>query len=136
MAHLSEKTGTRAILRSPKFKLSSAADLRFDVIVTTFGTRLYVCPNDETILINGTSMQILNGSNLPIFKDLSILCELVLGPKIKKNEQIQQIQIQLDESLQQFMYVAVHDTFMQFGDAYIFINNVALVAENSDILLC
>lgn len=128
MAHLSDKTGIRAILRSPKFQFSSLADLRFDVILTTFGTRLYICPNNETVLSNAHSSS--------IFNNFSTLCELVLGPKINDNQQVQRIQVQLDESLKHFMFVAVHDTHKLFGDAYVFINNVVLIAENSNMPLC
>lgn len=104
----------RAILRSPAFQLSSSAELRFEASLSTFGARLYICPDVET------ANTLEN-------------CELVLGPKVERKK-LERILVQLDTDIRQFVFVAVHDKFLQFGDAEVLLSRVQLTDANGNLI--
>uniref|UniRef100_A0A914BV11 MAM domain-containing protein n=1 Tax=Acrobeloides nanus TaxID=290746 RepID=A0A914BV11_9BILA len=113
-AKLVSEKSKRAILRSPEFRLSSLAELRFRTSISTFGARLFICP-DENV------------------QNVVENCELLLGPKIDQKK-LEIIQIQLDPEIQHFALVAYHDKYLQFGDASFLIEHIELVDKDGNLL--
>ncbi|CAD5226991.1 unnamed protein product [Bursaphelenchus xylophilus] len=104
----------RAILRSPNFELSSPVELRFAASLSTFGSRLYVCADEDAA------------------EDLAS-CELVLGPKVERSK-VENILVQLDHEIRQFAFVAIHDKAEQFGDAELVISQIQITDSNGDLI--
>lgn len=108
-------TSKRAILRSPNFELSGPVELRFSASLTAFGSRLYVCADEDAA------------------DDLTT-CELVLGPKVERGA-VEHVTVQLDHEIRQFAFVAVHDKSAQFGDTELTINNIE-ITDGKGSMLC
>lgn len=104
----------RVVLRSPEFQLSRSAELRFRILLSTFGSVAYMCPDE--------------------FVDSLVEdCELLLGPKIDQ-KRFEVLQVQLDPEIHHFAIIAFHDKYQQFGEADVAISDINLVDTNGQAL--
>uniref|UniRef100_A0A914Z0N4 MAM domain-containing protein n=1 Tax=Panagrolaimus superbus TaxID=310955 RepID=A0A914Z0N4_9BILA len=113
-ATLSTAGRRRVVLRSPEFKLSRPAELRFRLLLSTYGAVAYMCP-DEFV------------------DNLTEDCELLLGPKIDQSK-FENLQVQLDPDISHFAIIAYHDKYQQFGKADVIISDISLVDANGQAL--
>ncbi|KAE9550981.1 hypothetical protein FO519_005796 [Halicephalobus sp. NKZ332] len=113
-ASLSTVGRRRVVLRSPEFQLSRPADLKFKLMLSTYGAEAYICP-DEFV------------------DNLTEDCELVLGPKIDERK-FESLQVQLDPELNHFAIIAFHDKDQQFGEADVAITDIQLVGADGSSL--
>ena len=113
-ATLSTVGRRRVVLRSPDFELSRPADLKFKLMLSTYGAEAYICP-DEFV------------------DNLTEDCELILGPKIDEKK-FEELQVQLDPELHHFAIIAFHDKDQQFGEADVAITDIQLVGADGSPL--
>ncbi|KAI1724984.1 MAM (Meprin, A5-protein, PTPmu) domain protein [Ditylenchus destructor] len=113
-------TKRRAILLSPRFSLSSSAELRFEASLSTFGSTLHLCPGEY---------QQKDGNVAPDIEN----CELLLGPRIEQ-PQVESLLVQMDPDVRQFVFVAGHDKYEQFGEARAIISRIQLSDSNGDLI--
>uniref|UniRef100_A0A914KPS9 Uncharacterized protein n=2 Tax=Meloidogyne incognita TaxID=6306 RepID=A0A914KPS9_MELIC len=123
----------RAVLRSPNFRISLNSQIEMHLIasLSTFGSRLYICPNDQQ---QQTQRKLLAEIETMVegmfveeddtLKELGN-CEPLLGPKVVRSK-MEHLIIQLDPEIRHFSLVAIHDKFEQFGDAQILIHSIKL----------
>nr|CAD2189599.1 unnamed protein product [Meloidogyne enterolobii] len=123
----------RAVLRSPNFRISLNSQIEMHLIasLSTFGSRLYICPNDQQ---QQTQRKLLAeietmGEGMFVEEDDTLKelgnCEPLLGPKVVRSK-MEHLIIQLDPEIRHFSLVAIHDKFEQFGDAQIVIHSIKL----------
>jgi len=115
----------RAMLRSPSFELSGPVELRLQATLSTFGSRLYICPDER---LRGSDNA---GRGLAAEVDD---CELLSGPRVLE-KRTERLSVQLDPNIRHFMIVALHDNYEEFGEAEFTISRVE-VSDLEGNLIC